>query len=61
MIDVEMHDAKRKDGSNDSSSIIVREVGVANASGHVDQLTRHYHVKSISAAAVVIDGAWIAM
>jgi hypothetical protein len=32
-----------------------------NASGHADRLTRHYGLLSISATALNIDSAWIAL
>ncbi|EIN09321.1 choline transport protein, partial [Punctularia strigosozonata HHB-11173 SS5] len=32
-----------------------------NASGHSDELTRHYYIKSITGTAITIDAAWIAM
>ena len=42
-------------------SIIGQEGEVINASGHRDQLQRHYGLLSICGLALTIDNAWVAL
>ena len=43
------------------TSIIAREGEIVNASGHRDQLQRHYGIWSICGLALTIDNAWVAL
>ena len=49
------------DGLDRKTSIIAREGEVVNASGHRDQLQRHYGLLSICGLALTIDNAWVAL
>jgi len=42
-------------------SIVTKEGGVVNASGHRDQLDRQYGLLSICGLALTIDNAWVAL
>ena len=42
------------------TSIISKEGGIVNASGHQDQLQRQYGLWSICGLALTIDTAWVA-
>ena len=56
----ETHDVENHDDVDRKTSIVSRH-GVVNASGHKDQLTRHYGLLSICGLALTIDNAWIAL
>ena len=53
-------DAEKMDGVDRRTSIIQGEK-VVNASGHRDQLQRHYGLLSICGLALTIDNAWVAL
>jgi hypothetical protein len=63
-IDDNEADSRKEESASVSTSARLESLGFTsgvNASGHADQLQRQYRLKSISAAAVVIDGAWYSM
>jgi len=43
------------------TTIVTKEGQVVNASGHRDQLNRHYGLLSICGLALTIDNAWVAL
>lgn len=45
----------------DRKTSIVQDGEVVNASGHRDQLQRHYGLLSICGLALTIDNAWVAL
>jgi len=47
--------------SNRDTTIVTKEGDVVNASGHRDQLQRHYGLLSICGLALTIDNAWVAL
>ena len=49
-----------KNAANRRTSLVSKEGGVVNASGHRDQLQRQYGLLSICGLALCIDNAWIA-
>jgi len=52
---------KVDDGVDRRTSIPVATGEVVNASGHRDQLQRHYGLLSICGLALTIDNAWVAL
>lgn len=61
-VDDKGHDPEKISGDVDRrTSIIAREGEIVNASGHRDQLTRHYGLISICGLALTIDNAWVAL
>ena len=60
--DRKMHsrDPEKIDDVNRNTSI-VQAGEVVNASGHRDQLQRHYGLVSICGLALTIDNAWVAL
>jgi choline transport protein len=46
--------------TQNSTSIVTGNGLAVNASGHVDQLQRHYGLLSICGLALTIDNAWVA-
>lgn len=53
-------DAEKMDGVDRRTSII-QGGEIVNASGHRDQLQRHYGLLSICGLALTIDNAWVAL
>lgn len=53
-------DAEKMDGVDRRTSIM-QGGEVVNASGHRDQLQRHYGLLSICGLALTIDNAWVAL
>lgn len=49
-----------KEAANRRTSIVSKDGGLVNASGHRDQLQRQYGLLSICGLALTIDNAWIA-
>jgi len=49
------------DTSDRKTSIVTKHGEVVNASGHRDQLNRHYGLLSICGLALTIDNAWVAL
>ena len=47
--------------SRDDGEVSIREGEIINASGHRDQLKRHYGLLSICGLALTVDNAWIAL
>lgn len=54
------HDPEKVDDVDRRTSIVQRGE-VVNASGHRDQLQRHYGLLSICGLALTIDNAWVAL
>lgn len=54
------HDPEKVDDVDRRTSI-VQSGEVVNASGHRDQLQRHYGLLSICGLALTIDNAWVAL
>ena len=55
-------DGEKRFNDTDGAVSIVQESGeVVNASGHRDQLKRHYGLLSICGLALTIDNAWVAL
>ena len=52
---------KSRDGQDRRVSVIGENGEVVNASGHKDQLQRHYGLLSICGLALTIDNAWVAL
>jgi len=50
-----------KNGVDRQTSIVGEHGEVINASGHRDQLKRHYGLLSICGLALTIDNAWVAL
>ena len=55
------HDPELTARDVDRKTSIVTEGEVVNASGHRDQLQRHYGLISICGLALTIDNAWVAL
>ena len=57
------YDAEKKlNGDVNRKTSVVSRVGeIVNASGHRDQLQRHYSLLSICGLALTIDNAWVAL
>ena len=55
-----VHDAEKIDQVDRRTSII-QGGEIINASGHPDQLKRHYGLLSICGLALTIDNAWVAL
>lgn len=55
------HDTEKSDRDYDRKTSIVTAGEVVNASGHRDQLQRHYGLVSICGLALTIDNAWVAL
>lgn len=51
----------REKEANRETSIITEEGEIVNASGHRDQLKRHYGVLSICGLALIVDNPWVAL
>ena len=49
------------DSADRKTSIVTKHGEVVNASGHRDQLNRHYGLLSICGLALTIDNAWVAL
>ena len=60
-MDDKRHDLEKVDDKERKPSVIVTAGEVVNASGHRDQLQRHYNVLSICGLALTIDNAWVAL
>ena len=57
-----MQDSEKVHLGVDRKTSVVSETGeVVNASGHRDQLKRHYGLLSICGLALTIDNAWVAL
>ena len=61
--DAPSYDAEQNlNGDVDRKTSVVSRAGdIVNASGHKDQLRRHYNLLSICGLALTIDNAWIAL
>ena len=57
---VHIHDPEKVDGVDRRTSIVQRGE-IVNASGHRDQLQRHYGLLSICGLALTIDNAWVGL
>ncbi len=55
------HDPEKSSRDYDRKTSIVTAGEVVNASGHRDQLQRHYGLISICGLALTIDNAWVAL
>ena len=55
-------DAEKLSADIDRKTSVVTQTGeIVNASGHRDQLQRHYGLLSICGLALTIDNAWVAL
>lgn len=60
--DDKIHDPEKRNSETLRSTSVVGENGeIVNASGHRDQLQRHYGLLSICGLALTIDNAWVAL
>lgn len=50
-----------KNAANRRTSLVSKDGNVVNASGHRDQLQRHYGLLSICGLALTVDNAWVAL
>ena len=55
------HDPEKIDHDVDRRTSIIQGGEIINASGHRDQLQRHYGLLSICGLALTIDNAWVAL
>ena len=57
---IQVHDPEKIDDIDRRTSILLGGE-IINASGHPDQLKRHYGLLSICGLALTIDNAWVAL
>ena len=60
-VDKEVNGEKSFDNVDGAVSVMQESGEIVNASGHRDQLKRHYGLISICGLALTIDNAWVAL